>query len=118
MNDNDYFIEEHRGLSNKERDLIHWLLVEADHPEFQEQVVNTEVVSKCSCGCPTIDLKVLDFTQTQLHLRLSASGFSENGVPVGIILHIRSGLLSELEIYSENGEHPFGLPDIDTLKVF
>jgi hypothetical protein len=38
---------------------------------------------------------------------------------VGVILHAREGLLSELEVYSMEGvDHPFSLPHPDTITLY
>jgi hypothetical protein len=52
-----------------------------------------------------------------INLHLSASGYSPEGIPVGVMLHIRNGLLSELEAYSEDGTKVFGLPDTEKLNA-
>jgi hypothetical protein len=75
------------------------------------------VVSKCSCGCPTIDLQVEGYESKPVSLILSAEGFSPDGTPVGVILHVRNGLLAELEVYSQDATKFFELPKIDSLTV-
>ena len=117
MNEETFFVEEHRDLSTKERDLIHWLLVETNQPDLQEQIGKAKIVSRCSCGCPTIDLQVVGVNEQPINLHLSASGYSLEGIPVGVILHIKNGLLAELEAYSETGIRVFDLPEIDKLQV-
>ena len=117
MNKPPFFIEEHRDLSEKEVDLIRWLLTVTDNQELIEQIGKTKVISKCGCGCPTIDLYVEGFETKPLGLILSADGLSPEGTPVGVILHVRGGLLSELEVYSEDGTKEFSLPEINKLHV-
>ena len=112
-----FFIEEHRDLSAKEVDLIKWILAEYNHSELLEQIEKTKVISKCSCGCATIDLQVEGYEQKSEGLILSVEGFSSAEIPVGVILHVRNGLLSELEVYSKAGTKVFGLPEIDKLYV-
>jgi hypothetical protein len=111
------FIEEHRALSEKEVDLIRWLLMKTNNSGLIEQIEKTRVISKCGCGCPTIDLQVEGFESKPLGLTLSAEGFAPEGIPVGVILHVRGGLLSELEVYSEDGTKEFSLPEINKLQV-
>jgi len=117
MNKETLFVEEHRDLSAKEVDLIKWLLTKTNHSEFIEQIGKTKVVSKCSCGCPTVDLQVEGYESKPVRFVLSAEGFSPEGIAVGVILHVRNGLVSELEVYSQDGTKVFGLPEIDRLQV-
>lgn len=112
-----FFVEDHRDLSTKEINLIKWLLTKTNHSEFIEQIGKTKVVSKCSCGCPTVDLEVEGYESKPITLVLSAEGFSPEGIAVCVILHVRNGLVSELEVYSQNGTKVFGLPVIDGLRV-
>lgn len=111
------FIEEYRDLSAIEVDLIRWLLAVTNNSEFIEQVEKTKVISKCGCGCRTIDLQVEGYDAKSGGLNLSAQGISPEGVPVDVVLHIRHGLISELEVYSMNGINEFGLPEIDQLHI-
>ncbi len=111
------FVEEYRDLSAKEVDLIEWLLTKTNHSELIEQIGKTRVISKCSCGCPTIDLQVKGCESGPVRLVLSANGFSPEGIPVGVILHVRNVLISELEVYSQDGTKYFGLPEIDRLHI-
>jgi hypothetical protein len=80
------------------------------------------VVSHCGCGCPTIDLAV-DGRAAPLSspttILADTEGLSPEGVRVGIIVHGREGLISELEIYSMAGdEGKFSLPRINDLASF
>ena len=111
------FVEEHRDLSAKEADLIEWLLTKNNHSELIEQIGKPSVISKCSCGCPTIDLQGKEYESGPIRLVLFANGFSPEGIPVGVILHVRNGLISELEVYSKGGTKVFGLPEIDKLQM-
>jgi hypothetical protein len=52
------FLTEERPLTSTEVELICWLLVrsEAKHHQQADQIPFLSVASRCSCGCPTIDL--------------------------------------------------------------
>jgi hypothetical protein len=119
MNKSEVFIEEHRNLSVKEVDLIKWLLVTTNNLQFVEQIENAKVVSKCGCGCHTIDLQVEGYEAEAKPsvLNLSAQGLSPENVPVDVVLHVRHGLISELEVYALDGTEEFDLPKIDTLNI-
>ena len=64
------------------------------------------VVSRCGCGCPTIDLSV-DGSTTPSHgpseIVADFYGNSPEGVPICVLVHVRDGKLSELEVYSADG---------------
>jgi hypothetical protein len=117
MNERTFFVEEYRNLSTKEINLIEWLLINTKHSELIEQIENAKVISKCNCGCPTVDLEVANVDNQSINFHLSASGYSPEGIPVGVILHVRNGVLSELEAYSEDGTKVFDLPEADKLKI-
>jgi len=46
-----------RQLSKDERTLLEWLLAHGgpDASKFRPQIDGLHVVSKCGCGCPTVD---------------------------------------------------------------
>jgi len=77
------------------------------------------VVSRCGCGCPTIDFAVRTRAASvgsPSTILADFLGVSREGVRVGLILHGREGLLSELEIYSLAGhDSAFSLPSVDSL---
>jgi hypothetical protein len=104
--------------------LLEWLLKRGtrEAAKYLDQLPNVTVVSRCGCGCPTIDLAVegdaapLSSPTTVL---ADAQGVSPEGVEVGLILHSRRGMISELEIYSLAGDdRRFSLPRIDDLESF
>lgn len=118
MRKDQLFVEEHRELSLREIDLIKWLLVTTNNLEFLEQIEKARVISKCGCGCRTIDLEVVEYvSKFDKLINLDAQGVSPEGVPVDVILHIRHGLISELEIYAMDETEEFSLPEIDKLNV-
>jgi hypothetical protein len=117
-------ISEVRVLRPEERQLLEWLLKHGT-PEattYLEQLGTVSVVSRCGCGCPTIDLAVGGCAaplSSATSILADVRGRSPEGVVVGIIVHGREGLLSELEIYSLAGnEGSFSLPRIDDLDCF
>ncbi len=89
---------------------------------YASQLPDVTVISHCGCGCPTIDLAVrgraasLSLTTTIL---ADGEATSPEDVLVGVILHARDGLLSELEVYSMEGvDHPFSLPHSDAITLY
>ena len=111
-----------RPLSEDERRLLEWLLHHGTPAaaSYLEQLPGVSVVARCSCGCPTIDLAVSGraaslFSPTTILADVDAS--SPEGVRVGIIVHGREGMISELEVYSLGGETRFSLPRIEDIQL-
>ena len=116
---NHYRAPENRALTTDERILLEWLISNGspDAAKYAPQIPRVSVVSRCTCGCPTIDLAV-DGKHEDGPSELVADfvGKSPEGIQVGVILHCRGGQISELEVYAMgevNGV--FGLPCPDAL---
>ena len=115
-------IADRRELSAKERTLVQRLLraAGADGEPYVQQVPALHVVARCSCGCPSVDFGVGDRTTDILgptSVIAEGDGISPEGVRFGVLLHIREGLLSELEIYAMDLEPPFTLLDVDQIHI-
>ena len=115
-------IPEDRELTDEERALINWLIVNGE-PEaafYKEQLRDLRVISRCGCGCPTIDLVVgraNSATTGPSRILADFVGSTVEGVQVGVTLHAREGKISELEIY-ELGEPVKSLPKLESLRSF
>ena len=112
---------DYRPLSNKERELLVWLLEHGpiNATNFLPQLGIIEARSSCSCGCPSIEFSVpvdspfIDSPQGMRAYFLGRSGVDE----VGLMLTAGNGVLSELEIYTFGEfDHPFDLPAVNTLR--
>ena len=107
-----------RPLTVEEHDLIEALLgaVRSGIGRYIGQLEELEVVGRCRCGCPSIDLATLgavpDGRATPLVL---ADADSPEGVPVGVILWARNGRLSGLEVHPWDGSGSIRLPFAETL---
>jgi hypothetical protein len=113
-----------RPLTTDERRLLEWLLYHgtSEAAAYLEQLPKVSVVARCGCGCPTIDLAV-DGRAARLSspstILADAAGKSPEGVGVGIIVHGREDLISELEIYSlAGGDEKFSLPRIEDIDRY
>jgi len=116
-------IPEYRDLTPDERVLLQWLLANGfeDTSLFAAQLSQAKVISRCACGCPTIDLVIGDRmsrTEGVSTIIAQAGGNSPEGVKVDVILHAREGELSELEVYSLDGTSEFTLPKIESMKPY
>ena len=115
---------ERRPLTEEERILLGWLLANGS-PEakpYLSQIANVNVVGKCTCGCPTIDLALGDHGQRKTAPSIILADFvgkAPEGIEVGVILHAREGEISELEVYAiPDWKGPFNLPTVESLKQF
>jgi hypothetical protein len=113
-----------RLLTADERQLLEWLLSHgtSEAATYLEQLPRVSVFARCGCGCPSIDLAVGE-RAAQLFspstILADAAGKSPEGVGVGIIVHGREGLISELEVYSLAGEDVrFTLPRIEDIDRY
>jgi hypothetical protein len=115
---------ERRPLTEEERKLLEWLLTNGspDAKSYLSRLANMNVVGKCTCGCPTIDLALGDREQRKTAPSTILAGFvgkSPEGVEVGVIVHAREGEISELEVYAlPDWKQPFNLPSVESLKQF
>jgi hypothetical protein len=108
-----------RPITQEEVTLLHWLLEHGD-PQFRHlslQIDALRVVSKCSCGCPTVDFDLLDGINSRKGEKLIGDELGTvDGQEVGVMLFQVDGKLSTLEVYSFAGsDKPFGLPKIEDL---
>jgi len=110
-----------RNLSSSERTLLQWLLMHgsSDASKYMSQIDSLRIVSKCGCGCPTVDFALQSGRKVGgSDIVAEAGGKSPEGISVGVILHVRDDELSELEVYSTEGlDVPFSLPTPDSLEA-
>lgn len=114
-----------RDLTQHERNLVLWLIEHSfthDASRLLPQVDRLSVVSKCTCGCPTIDF-TLD-GQLAPATRKGEAFISDwlaeiNGMPVYVQLWVLNGKISSLEVGSLPGtDQPFGLPAIESVRGY
>lgn len=110
-----------RPLSEQELELIEALLgaAGAGGGRYLGQLVRVQVVGSCACGCPSIDLQVGEKNRDGAPSPvIMADGESPEGVQVGVILWVRGGALSGLEVHPWNGTDAVRLPLPETLLNF
>ena len=110
-----------RQLSDAELELIEALLGAAGTGagRFLGQLAKIQVVGGCSCGCPSIDLAVVDGKRNGPAVPvIVADAESPEGVPVGVILWARDKVLSGLEVHPWNGSDSVRLPRTESLMNF
>jgi len=109
-----------RLLNDGELELIEALLGAAgvQAGRYLGQLPKVRVVGGCGCGCPSIDLKVGDEVREGAPKPLIvADAVSPEGVPVGVILWVRGGALSGLEVHPWHGTGSVRLPRTESLKT-
>jgi len=116
-------VQDRRDLTSDERDMLEWLLANGYEgaSAFTSQLAQVKVISRCACGCPTIDLAVgekHERTSGSSTILADAVGYSPEGVKVDVILHARDGQLSELEFVSHDDTTAFTLPKIEALHPY
>jgi hypothetical protein len=117
---------EPRPLSDAEQRILGALL----SPEFpgvtelRAQVPHTQVIGKCDCGCPTVDLFVSpEVPRSDVVTRSRLTPVEGRVRPVGdeppgdIILFVDDGRLSCLEYVSYNNPPPSEWPALDRVAV-
>lgn len=111
-----------RKITEQEAELIRWLLVhgEQDAEQLLSQISDLKVVSKCTCGCPTIYFALPDERTSRKGERIISDYLATvEDNDVGVMLFEIAGHLSSLEVYSQAGsDKPFGLPKIDSLHSY
>ena len=108
-----------RPLTDEELELIEALLgaARSGAGRFLGQIEDAEVVGRCVCGCPSIDLAVKKASRDGRPVPLvMADAESPEGMPVSVILWVSNGRLSGLEVHTWDGERRVRLPRPDTLQ--
>jgi hypothetical protein len=109
-----------RPLSDAELELIEVLLGAAGTQagRYLGQLPEVRVVGGCGCGCPSIDLEVGEGLREGAPKPLIvADAESPAGVPVGVILWVRGGALSGLEVHPWHGTGSVRLPQTESLNI-
>jgi hypothetical protein len=108
-----------RSLGMDELELIEALIGAARTgvSRYLGQLEKVKVVGHCLCGCPSIDLEVTEKEKNGRPTPLvMADAESPEGAPVGVILWVRDGELSGLEVHPWDGTQYVRLPLPETLE--
>jgi len=117
--------EPRRPLTQEELELLHRMFEHGsdDLRSFRPQMEGIRVTRSCKCGCPSIRMDVLEGAPLGLDRGETVvgdfGGKTARGELVGVLLFQRAGILTELEVYSVDGQvaGEFGLPTIDSLNL-
>jgi hypothetical protein len=114
-------IPDRRPLTRSERQLAQWML-EHGKPqalEFLPQLERAEVVSRCPCGCASIDFEVTGLAKPSGGLQILGDYVFGDGTDVaGAFIFERAGVLAGIEVYGMAGDAPRTLPDPAELRPF
>jgi hypothetical protein len=121
---------EPRPLTEAEQGLLHWLLTRGAEitgtdsklaSSFLPQMGALQVVGRCGCGCPTVDMALAEpgLAVPGVSATLAdVEGQSPEGSEIGVILWATNGSLSGLELYARDGRVPFSIPGTAELQSF
>jgi hypothetical protein len=109
-----------RSLTEVEGALLRWLLEHgAATPAEKAQLRFVSVVGRCGCGCPSLHLAVsgkVASPGSSGEIIADFCGTTPEGAFVGVLVHVREGLLSELEAYSLSETQTFTFPRPEDLR--
>ena len=121
MEENLQPIFENRALTSDERLLVQWML---EHGElgaelFLPQIDQACIVSRCPCGCASVDFEVDGLPQPNggLHI-LSDYLLNRDEELAGVFIFERGGVLAGIEVYGLSGDAPSTLPRPEDLSPF
>ncbi len=113
-------IPQNRPLTDDEGALLQWLLEHSTATTAEKaQLPFVSVVGRCPCGCPSIHLAVngkVPRPGSSSAIIADFCGTTPEGAFVGVMVHIRDGLLSELEAYSLSETNTFSFPRPEALE--
>ncbi len=115
-------IPEDRSLSAYEAALVRWMLGHgtASAARFLPQLTEARVVSRCYCGCASVDFSVGGVVPPPAEPISILADFeyrTAEGHLCGAFVFQRAGLLAGLEVWSVDGLcTPATLPDIGQLQ--
>jgi hypothetical protein len=112
-------IPDERPLTAEELHLARWILEhgQADGRAFLPQLDRARVVSRCGCGCATIDLEVDGIPRAgRIGRVLGDFTFTDGDDVSGIFIYESDGVLGGMEVYGLSGDAPKVLPLPDVLE--
>jgi hypothetical protein len=107
-----------RKLGPAERAVIEFLLAAdfAGRNELKEQLESVEVVWECDCGCGTVNFQVTGSVGRAL--TKEPIPVEANGHGLDVLLFVRGGFLSSLEIVDHGDARPLPYPTVDSLRLW
>src|SRR5687767_15177070 len=115
-------IPEDRPLTAHEESLVRWLLEHGkpDAAGFLPQLAKARVISKCPCGCASVDFAIGGATpppEAGMHILADFAYKTDDGAHCGVFVFACGGLLAGLEVWSADGmDAVSSLPEIERLQ--
>ena len=116
-------VREDRPLTTAERNLLRWLFEHSEHvtaPELGQQIDDLHVISRCDCGCASVDFSVGGREPATHGMRDVTDEFywaSNEGHIYAVLAYQKDDLLAGLEVYSVDGlSTPAHLPNPTDLR--
>jgi hypothetical protein len=116
-------IPEDRPLTPHEASLVRWLLEHGNRSAagFLSQLDDARVVSRCYCGCASVDLSikgVIPPVRDGINILADYLWQSGAGHLFGVFVFARAGLLAGLEVWSVDGlAEARSLPLVEQLRT-
>ena len=113
---------EDRPLSAKETAFVVWMLEHGDARAAAAlpQVERARVISRCGCGCASVDISVDGVTplpRSRMQVVSDYCWFTERGNLCGAYVFLRAGMLAGIDVWSiDRVETPHELPDPEQLR--
>lgn len=112
-------IPENRPLTGEEVRLARWMLEhgDPDAQSFLPQLERARVVSRCPCGCATIDIEVDGHPPAGgIGRILGEFVFDHDDDVSAIFIYEANGVLGGMEVYGLSGDAPKVLPTPEMLE--
>jgi hypothetical protein len=115
-------IPDDRPLTPEEEALVRWLLENGnrDAGGFLPQLANARVVSRCPCGCASIDFAVdgaVPPAEARIKKLADYQWQAADGAQFGVFVFARAGQLAGLEVWPIDGLQAASLlPKIEQLR--
>ena len=114
-------VPDERDLTREERALAHWMLTHGA-PEartFLNQLDRARVVTRCPCGCASVDFEVTGEPMPSGGLRILGDFlFGDEAELAGAFIFERAGVLAGIEVYGLAADAPRQLPQPGWLRPF
>ena len=115
-------IDDVRPMTAAERELTRWMLEHAGAPDVERFLAHLErahVISRCPCGCASVNFAVSGEAEPTGGLRvLGDYVFGNDETMSGAFVFEQAGVLAGLEVYGLGGDAPRTLPHPDELRPF
>lgn len=114
---------EDRPLTRDEDDLLRWLIEhrQTGSEDFLSQIKGLRVVSRCGCGCASVDFSYDGVVPQEKGLDDFSNWYwGTEGVDLsGVFAFARGGRLAGVEVWSVDGSRtPTELPKLSDLREF